>query len=145
MAAQAGQMLLQQHQQEAQQAKNAQSAADPLLQLQQQELQIKQGELARKSQKDMQDMQAKMAQIQVELKRIEANQETEGAKLALQAHTNQKQRDHQHTSEGFKAKVDMTKHESQLEHQAQMARQQQLAQIAQAAQNQATQPPKEGE
>jgi hypothetical protein len=145
MAAQAGQMLLQQHQQEAQQAKNAQAAADPLLQLQQQELQIKQGELQRKTQKDMQDMQAKMAQIDVELKRIEAQQETEGAKLALQAHTNQKQRDHQHTSEGFKAKVDMTKHESQLEHQAQMARQQQQAQIAQANQNQAAQSAKKGE
>ena len=139
MAAQAGQMLLQQHQQEAQQAKNAQAAADPLLQLQQQELQIKQGELQRKTQKDMQDMRAKMAQIDVELKRIEAQQETEGAKLALQAHNNKEQRDHQHTSEGFRAKVDMTKHESQLEHQARMA------QIAQANQNQAAQPAKKGE
>jgi hypothetical protein len=134
LAAQAGQQLLQQHQQEAQQAKNAEAAADPLLQLQQQELQIKQGELQRKSQKDMQDMQAKMAQIQVELKRIESNQETEGAKLALQAHNNEKQRDHQHTSEGFRAKVDMVKHNAQLEHQT-----------AQAAQNKAGVPAKEGE
>jgi len=134
MAAQAGQMLLQQHQQEAQQAKNAQAAADPLLQLQQQELQIKQGELQRKSQKDMQDMQAKMAQIDVELKRIEAQQETEGAKLAVQAQNNEKQREHQHTSEGFKAKVDMVKQNAQLEHQA-----------AQAAQNQAAQSAKKGE
>jgi len=117
MAAQAGQMLLQQHQQEAQQSKNAQAAADPLLQLQQQELQIKQGELQRKSQKDMQDMQAKMAQIDVELKRIEAQQETEGAKLAVQAQNNEKQREHQHTSEGFKAKVDMVKQNAQLQQQ----------------------------
>jgi hypothetical protein len=133
LAAQAGQQLLQQHQQEAQQAKNAQSAADPLLQLQQQELQIKQGELQRKSQKDMQDLQAKMAQIDVELKRIEAQQETEGAKLALQAQNNEKQREHQHTSEGFRAKVDMVKHNAQLEHQAEQARQQRETQAAQPA------------
>jgi hypothetical protein len=120
MAAQAGQMLLQQHQQEAQQAKNAQAAADPLLQLQQQELQIKQGELQRKSQKDITDMQAKMAQIDVELKRIEAQQETEGAKLALQAQNNKEQRDHQHTSEGFRAKVDMVKQNAQLQQQREM-------------------------
>lgn len=137
LAAQAGQQLLQQHQQEAQQAKNAQAAADPLLQLQQQELQIKQGELQRKTQKDMQDMQAKMAQIQVEMARIEAQQETEGAKLALQAHNNEKQRTHQHTSEGFRAKVDMVKHNAQLEHQAEMARQQRSMQ--------ASQPTKKGE
>jgi hypothetical protein len=120
MAAQAGQMLLQQHQQEAQQAKNAQAAADPLLQLQQQELQIEQGELQRKSQKDMADMQAKMAQIDVELKRIEAQQETEGAKLAVQAQNNKEQRDHQHTSEGFRAKVDMVKQNAQLQQQREM-------------------------
>jgi hypothetical protein len=120
MAAQAGQMLLQQHQQESQQAKNAQAAADPLLQLQQQELQIKQGELQRKSQKDMQDMQAKMAQIQVEMKRIETQQETEGAKLAVQVQNNEKQREHQHTSEGFKAKVDMVKQNAQLQQQREM-------------------------
>jgi len=117
MAAQASQMLLQQHQQESQQAKNAQAAADPLLQLQQQELQIKQGELQRKTQKDMQDMQAKMAQIDVEMKRIEAQQETDGARLAVQAQNNEKQREHQHTSEGFKAKVDMVKQNAQLQQQ----------------------------
>jgi hypothetical protein len=133
LAAQAGQMLLQQHQQEAQQAKNMQAAADPLLQLQQQELQIKHGELQRKTQKDMQDMQAKMAQIDVELKRIEAQQETEGAKLALQAQNNEKQREHQHTSEGFRAKVDMVKHNAQLAHQAEQARQQRETQAAQPA------------
>ena len=118
LAAQAAQQLLQQHQQEAQQNKAQQQAQDPLIQLQQQELQIKQGELQRKSQKDMQDMQAKMAQIQVELKRIESNQETEGAKLALQHANNEMQREHQHQSEGFRTGIEMAKHREQLTQQA---------------------------
>ena len=131
MAAQAAQQLLQQHQQEAQQQKNQQQSQDPLIQLQQQELQIKQGELQRKQAKDQADMQAKMAQIQVELKRIETNQETEGAKMAMQAHASQKQREHQHETTGFQSGLDMHKHGQQLSHQAEMA-QQQREQAAQA-------------
>ena len=132
MAAQAAQQLLQQHQQEDQQQKNQQQAQDPLIQLQQQELQIKQGELQRKQAKDQADMQAKMAQIEVELKRIESNQETEGAKLALQAHAQEKQRAHQHEATGFQAGLDLHKHSQQLSHQAEMAQAQREAQMAQA-------------
>jgi hypothetical protein len=117
LAAQAAQQLLQQHQQQSQQAKAQQQAQDPLIQLQQQELQIKQGDLQRKSQKDMADMQAKMAQIQVELKRIESNQETEGAKIAMQHANNEAQRSHQHESEGFRTGIDMMKQREQLTHQ----------------------------
>jgi hypothetical protein len=117
LAAQAAQQLLQQHQQESQQKKAQQQAQDPLIQLQQQELQLKQGDLQRKSQKDMQDMQAKMAQIQVEMKRIESNQETEGAKLAMQQANNEAQRAHQHQSEGFRTGMDMVRQQDQLSHQ----------------------------
>jgi hypothetical protein len=117
LAAQAAQQLLQQHQQESQQKKAQQQAQDPLIQLQQQELQLKQGDLQRKSQKDMQDMQAKMAQIQVEMKRIESNQETEGAKLAMQQANNEAQRAHQHQSEGFRTGMDMVRQREQLSHQ----------------------------
>jgi hypothetical protein len=117
LAAQAAQQLLQQHQQQSQQAKAQQQAQDPLIQLQQQELQIKQGDLQRKSQKDMADIQAKMAQIQVELKRIESNQETEGAKIAMQHANNEAQRSHQHESEGFRTGIDMMKQREQLIHQ----------------------------
>jgi hypothetical protein len=124
LAAQAAQQLLQQHQQEAQQQKAQQQAQDPLIQLQQQELQIKQGDLQRKSQKDMADMQAKMAQIQVELKRIESNQETEGAKLALQHQNNENQRHTQQQEQGFRMGLEMTKHREQLSHQTEMQRNQ---------------------
>ena len=86
MAAQASQQLLQQHQQEAQQQKAQQQAQDPLIQLQQQELQIKGQDLQRKTAKDQADAALKAAQLQVERDRIEAQQETEGAKLAAKIH-----------------------------------------------------------
>jgi len=86
MAAQASQQLLQQHQQEAQQQKAQQQSQDPLIQLQQQELQIKGQDLQRKTAKDQADAALKAAQLQVERDRIEAQQETEGAKLAAKIH-----------------------------------------------------------
>ena len=132
MAAQAAQQLLQQHQQEDQQKKNQQQSQDPLIQLQQKELEIKQGELQRKQAKDQADMQAKMAQIDVELKRIEANQETDGAKLALQQRTADNQREQQHEASGFQAGLEMRKHQQQLSHQAEMAQAQREAQASQA-------------
>ena len=134
MAAQAAQQLLQQHQQEAQQSKNQQQSQDPLIQLQQQELQIKQQDLQRKTQKDQMDQQAKMAQIAIEKARMDANQQTEGAKLAMKMASEQEQRTHQQHSDGFRSGVDLHKHEQQLNHQQQMAQRQQQKQ----------QPPKKG-
>jgi hypothetical protein len=130
MAAQASQQLLQQHQQEAQQKKNDQQAQDPLIQLQQKELEIKQGDLQRKQAKDQADMQAKMAQIDVELKRIEANQETEGAKLALQQRAADKQQEQQHEVTGFQAGLEMRKQQAQLMHQLEMAQAQREVQTS---------------
>ena len=124
MAAQASQQLLQQNQQEAQQQKNQQMQQDPLIQLQQQELQIKQGDLQRKSQKDMADMQAKMAQIQVELKRIESNQEMEGAKLAMNNMHDQQRQQSDKETEGAKAGIELMKHRQQMEMQLRQAEQQ---------------------
>ena len=124
MAAQASQQLLQQNQQEAQQQKNEQMQQDPLIQMQQQELQIKQQDLQRKSQKDMADIQAKMAQIQVELKRIESNQEMEGAKLAMNhMHDQQKQQLDKET-DGARAGIELMKHRQQMEIQLRQAEQQ---------------------
>ena len=100
----------------------------------------------------MEDMQAKMAQIQVEMKRIEANQETEGAKLAMQHANNEAQRQSQQESEGFRTGIDMTKHREQLDHQGkQQGRQlshqglQQARQLNHQADLQKNQPPKKGE
>ena len=71
----------------------------------------------------MADMQAKMAQIDVELKRIESNQETEGAKLALKRDNDEAQRAHQHEEQGFRMGLDMTKHREQLSNQARQSEQ----------------------
>ena len=124
MAAQASQQLLQQNQQEAQQQKNQQMQQDPLIQLQQQELQIKQQDLQRKSQKDMADMQAKMAQIQVELKRIESNQEMEGAKLAMNNIHDRQRQESDKEAEGARAGIELMKHRQQMEMQLRQAEQQ---------------------
>ena len=128
MAAQASQQLLQQNQQEAQQQKNQQMQEDPLIQMQQQELQIKQQDLQRKAQKDVADIQAKMAQIQVELKRIESNQEMEGAKLAMNNMHDQQRQQSDKETEGAKAGIELMKHQQQMAVQLQQAERQRLSQ-----------------
>ncbi len=124
MAAQASQQLLQQHMQEAQQQKAQQQAQDPLIQLQQQELQLKGQDLQRKTQKDQMDQQAKMAQIAIEQARIAAQQQAEEAKLAAKMMSDDKQRNSQQQSEGFRIAADMHKHKQQLEQQRQQAERQ---------------------
>jgi len=117
MAAQASQMLLQKNMQEAQQQKNQQQAQDPLIQLQQQELQLKAQDLQRKAQKDMTDAQLKQQQIGIERDRIEAQQQTEGAKLMAKTYADRDKTKAQHQSEGFRTMADVHKFEMQLKNQ----------------------------
>jgi hypothetical protein len=137
MAAQAAQQLLQQHQQESQQQKNQQAQNDPLIQLQQQELQLKGQDLQRKMQKDQSDAALKAAQLQIERDRIDAQQETEGAKLAVKAKADEAQRRAQQEQSGFSTAADLHKHQMQLSHQEQMRQYQ--------AQQKADTPTKKGE
>jgi hypothetical protein len=120
MAAQAAQQMLQKHQQEAQQQKAQQAAQDPLIQLQQQELQIKGQDLQRKVAKDQTDAALKAEQLQIERDRIDAQQETKGAELALRAKSEGQQREHTSEQSGYKTAADLHKHRMQLSHQAQM-------------------------
>ena len=124
MAAQAAQQILQQHQQQAQQQKNKQMQEDPLIQLQQQELQIKAQEQQRKAAKDQADVMLKQAQLQIERERINAQQETEGAKLAIRAQADKQQRDHAHEQAGFTTGMDLQKHQMMLANQERIARMQ---------------------
>ena len=124
MAAQAAQQLLQQHQQEAQQQKNQQMQQDPLIQLQQQELQLKAQEQQRKAAKDQADVMLKQAQLQIERERINAQQETEGVKIAMKAQADKQQRDHTHEQAGFTSGMDMQKHQMMLNTQKEIARMQ---------------------
>ena len=124
MAAQAAQQLLQQHQQEAQQQKNQQMQEDPLIQLQQQELQLKAQENQRRAAKDQSDAMIKQAQLQIERERINAQQETEGVKIAMKAQADKQQRDHTHEQAGFSTGMDMQKHQMMLASQREIAQMQ---------------------
>ena len=124
MAAQAAQQIVQQHQQQEQQQKNKQMQEDPLIQLQQQELQIKAQEQQRKAAKDQADVMLKQAQLQIERERINAQQETEGVKIAMKAQADKQQRDHAHEQAGFSTGMDMQKHQMMLSNQERIARMQ---------------------
>ena len=124
MAAKAAQQLLQQSQQQAQQQKNKQMQEDPLIQLQQQELQLKAQENQRKAAKDQADVMLKQAQLQIERERINAQQETEGVKIAMKAQADKQQRDHTHEQAGFTTGMDLQKHQMMLNNQKEIARMQ---------------------
>ena len=128
MAAQAAQQMLQQHQQEAQQQQNQQTAQDPIIQLQQQELQIKAQEQQRKAQKDQQDFQLKQMQLQIEEKRITVQQETEGAKMAIQAQLAKSKERTSQEAEGARMAIDVSKAREQQAHQKEVTRMQTDAQ-----------------
>jgi len=102
-AAQASQQILQQHQREAQMQQAQQQMQDPVVQMQMQELQIKQAEQQRKAAKDAADNAARMAQIEVEKERIDAQKEIAGANMAMKRLSDQEKMERQQESEGFKA------------------------------------------
>ena len=117
MAAQAAQQILQQSQQLAKQQQNQQMAQDPIIQLQQQELQIKAQEQQRKAQKDQIDAQLKMKQLEIEQLRITAQQETEGAKMAIQAQLAKSKERTQQETDGARLAIDVHKAREQHAHQ----------------------------
>ena len=114
MAAQASQQLLQQNMQEAQQQKNQKMAQDPLIQMQQQELQLKMQDLQRKAAKDVADAQLKQEQINVEKARIEAQQQSEGARLMAKTYADRDKANAQQQSEGFRIMSEVHRAEMQL-------------------------------
>jgi hypothetical protein len=83
LVAQASSQVLQQNQAQAAQEQVQQQQQDPIIQMQMQELQIKGQEVARKAAKDQQDAQLRMAQIEVEKERIQAQTDIEGHKLGM--------------------------------------------------------------
>ena len=107
MAAQASQQLLQQNMQQAKQQQAQQQMQDPVIQMQMQELQIKQAEVQRKIAKDQADAAARMAQIQIEKERIDAQKEIAGANMAVKVQADREKADKQHELEGFRTAVNM--------------------------------------
>jgi hypothetical protein len=112
-AAQASQQLLQQHQQEAQQKQAEQQMQDPIIQMQMQELQIKQAEVQRKIAKDQSDAAARMAQLEIEKQRIDAQKEIAGANMAVKYELDRDKLNKQQEAEGFRVAVDLHKHREQ--------------------------------
>jgi hypothetical protein len=104
-AAQASQQLLQRHQQEAQQMQAQQQMQDPVIQMQMQELAIKQADQKRKADKDASDAMLKAEQLQIEKQRIEAQQETAGAQLAMKHYSDKERIDAEKEKEGFRQGV----------------------------------------
>ena len=90
--------------------------------MQQQELQLKGQDLQRKAAKDQSDAALKAAQLQIERDRINAQQETEGAKMAIKMQADMQQQDKTQEQTGFSTGMDMQKHQMMLENQREIAR-----------------------
>jgi hypothetical protein len=104
-AAQASQVLLQQHQMEAKNQQVQEQLQDPVVQMQMQELAIKQAEQQRKAQKDAIDAQLKQEQMEIERQRIESQEQIAGANLAMKHITDKERLDAEQEREGFRAGI----------------------------------------
>jgi len=113
-AVQASQMLLQQHQQEAQAQQAQQQMQDPIIQMQMQELQIKQAEVQRKIAKDQADAAARMAQLEIEKQRINAQKEIAGANMAMKSVDDARRAQKEERIEGFRQGMDVLKMQAQI-------------------------------
>jgi len=118
-AMQASQQLLQQHQQEAQAQQAQQQMQDPIIQMQMQELQIKQAEVQRKIAKDQADAAARMAQLEIEKQRINAQKEIAGANMAMKSVDDARRAQKEERIEGFRQGMDVLKMQSQIARQSQ--------------------------
>lgn len=120
-AAQASQILLQQHQQEAQQQQAQQQMQDPVIQMQMQELQIKQAEVQRKIAKDQLDASTKEKQLQIEMARIDAQKEIAGANMAMKHSSDTQRNEKEQKVEGFRMGMEMNKIRMQQAHQSEQS------------------------
>jgi hypothetical protein len=123
-AAQASQMLLQQHQQEAQQQAAQQKMQDPIVQMQMQELQLKGQELQLKAQKQQIDAAEKADRIRVEESRIQAQMQIAAMQVGAQAAAAKDKAEKQQQTEGMRMGIDAAKHKAQMAVQSAQQRQQ---------------------
>ena len=130
-AAQASQMLLQQHQQEAQQQAAQQKLQDPIVQMQMQELQLKGQELQLKAQKQQIEAAEKADRIRVEEARIQAQKDIAAMQVGAQAAAARDKVEKQQQTDGVRMGLDAAKHKAQM-----------AVQMAQQRAQQRQQPPK---
>ena len=115
LAAAAAQQLLQKNQAEAQQQQNQQMAQDPIIQMQQQELQIKQGELELKKQKLMIEAAEKNDRLELEMARIESQEEIAGLNVGAKLATSRGQMEAKQEEEGLRMGIEMAREAFQRE------------------------------
>jgi hypothetical protein len=116
LAAQAAQQLLQKNQAEAQQQQNQQMQEDPIVQMQQQELQIKQGELQikqgeleLKKQKMTIDAAEKNDRLDLEMARIESQEEIAGLNVGAKLAMSKSDLDAKQEAEGLRTGIEIAR------------------------------------
>jgi hypothetical protein len=122
LAAAAAQQLLQKNQAEAQQQQNQQMQEDPIVQMQQQELQIKQGELQikqgeleLKKQRLQVDAAEKNDRLELEMARIESQEEIAGLNVGAKLATSKSQLDAKQEAEGLRMGIEVAREAMQSE------------------------------
>ena len=116
LTAQAAQQLLQKNQAEAQQQQNQQMQEDPIVQMQQQELQIKQGELELKKgelelkkQKMTIDAAEKNDRLDLEMARIESQEEIAGLNVGAKLAMSKSDLDAKQEAEGLRTGIEIAR------------------------------------
>jgi hypothetical protein len=115
LAAQAAQQLLQKNQAEAAQQQAQQTAQDPIVQMQMQELEIKKGELELKRQKMQIDAAEKNDRLELEMARIESQEEIAGLNVGAKLATSKSQMEAKQEAEGLRMGIEIAREALQSE------------------------------
>ena len=115
LAAQAATQLLQKNQSEAQQQQNQQMQQDPIVQMQMQELEIKKGELELKRQKMQIDAAEKNDKLELEMARIESQEEIAGLNVGAKLATSKSQMEAKQEAEGLRMGIEVAREALQSE------------------------------
>jgi len=115
LAAQAATQLLQKNQSEAQQQQNQQMQQDPIVQMQMQELEIKKGELELKRQKMQIDAAEKNDKLELEMARIESQEEIAGLNVGAKLATSRSQMEAKQEAEGLRMGIEIAREALQSE------------------------------
>ena len=113
LAAAASSQLLQKNQAEAQQQQNQQMQQDPIVQMQMKELEIKQGELDLKRQKLQVDAAEKNDRLELEMARIESQEEIAGLQVGAKIATDEASLSAKEQMEGLRMGIEVAREQFQ--------------------------------
>jgi len=115
LAAAASSQLLQKNQAEAQQQQNQQMQQDPIVQMQMAELEIKKGELELKKQKLQVDAAEKNDRLELEMARIESQEEIAGLQIGAKLANSKSDLEAKQEAEGFRMGIELSREALQSE------------------------------